>query len=237
MVEFPIYVAILCQRPAAAGLLDRVSSARRLKAHGFQAAYGELKGTGTEVVVAVADEGAEALGAMAAAIRRVHAPELLIGAGFSQSVCQEFRVGQVAMADRVLTAEGQPFRFKTVPIDPAWIVGTFVDAQQHHSESRVVAQNSWCGLMAKACAEVAIPAAMVTVASRDATQPIDAEVSAVRRQKSVAGKAGALLRAVWKRPGSAIDLASDKAATWEHQETLADAVTKIVQIAERETLE
>lgn len=234
MVELPTYVAILCEQSAAAGVLERVTDAKRLKAHKFQAAFGLLRDTGVEVVVAIADEKSDALGAVASAIRRVHSPELLIGAGFSCAISEELETGQVVLAERVVTASGQAFGFKQRLIENTWAVGTLVDARAEESEEGASAANLWCGPVAQACAEVVIPSAIVTVVDRRVSDEPDAELEAVKRQATAAGKAGAILRAVWNRPKSVLDLASDKAASWEHQETLADAVTKLVQIAERD---
>ena len=228
----PLYAAVVfADRWSAVGLLERMTNPQRLSGAGFDTAVGTI---GDNLVVAAtpASEPAD-FARILSALRNAYQPQLVLGAGFSQAIGPSTQLGAKIIASRVVKkrehGETESFRMSSVDGLPSdWGTGVLAEGDMDASDESLSANNNWCFRFAQACADHATPAAVATVINQKVGEGVDSEVQNVLRQPSTAGRAGALLRALWRRPSSIVDLAQRKSREWENQEKLADLVESIL---------
>lgn len=85
--------------------------------------------------------------------------------------------------------------------------------------------DEWLRSVAQACGEADLPVTMLAVVA----DPIEnVELQNVAEQDSVAGKAGAVVGGLWRRPSVVKEAWRRLNARWDHQDQLADAITKLL---------
>ncbi|MEM8866015.1 MAG: hypothetical protein AAGF31_10775, partial [Planctomycetota bacterium] len=216
------------------GFNDRLAKPKRISGAGFDTVVGHVD---EQLVVSATptDEPADfqrILAAMIAAYR----PGLVIGAGFSAQASATAPVGSKILADRVINATGDalqlsqpPTRMNDITIGSLQEVSG--DAARRSRYAEAVATNHWCYQFAGACAAVEQPATIVTVVSDADGADVDPDVENVLRQKTAAAKAGAVVRAAWRKPASLLTLVQRKSDGWQRQELLADAIAEVIRVA------
>ncbi|MCA9240964.1 MAG: hypothetical protein KDA37_12225 [Planctomycetales bacterium] len=85
--------------------------------------------------------------------------------------------------------------------------------------------DQWLRSISQACGEAGLP---VTVLAVVADPLEDHELQNVADQPSAAGKAGAVMGGLWRRPGLIRDAWRRLSSRWDHQDQLADAVAKLL---------
>ncbi|MBX9787437.1 MAG: hypothetical protein K2Y37_00850 [Pirellulales bacterium] len=194
---------------------DRLTASTMLHGAGGRVRVGQLGGHRVALVrtgmgQAAARRGAEHLLAG-------HQPRLIISAGFSGALHPELRRGDLVLADRVGLASGErlvvDLRYQQ-PADaqPCVHVGGIVTVDQlicrpedklalgRAHEALAVDMETWA--VADACRAAKVPFLAVRVISDAADEPLPAFLDAMARRRGFAGKTGAVLGALWRRPGS-----------------------------------
>jgi len=211
--------------------LERLADPQRLSGAGFDTAIGTINEK-LVVVATPASQPAE-FSRIVSALRNAYQPGLVLGAGFSISSDTDVPVGASIVASRVVLdrGDGAARSFQMSGADAAGashLVGTVAQGHLSRLDEPILATNDWCFRFAQACSDHEAPAAAATIVNQMQDEAMDDEVRNVLDQPSTAGRAGALLRAVWQRPASVFDLARRKSRQWEHQEKLADLVESLL---------
>lgn len=100
--------------------------------------------------------------------------------------------------------------------------GVVIGASEVEPTETTAATNPWAFPFATACAEMALPAAVVTVVCNDAAPGI-------QPPRHLAWRAGRLVRTVWKNPRHVLEVARETSQRWEDQATLAGAIEKVIE--------
>lgn len=226
--DLPVYAAVLLDsRHDSVGLIEAIKDGRRLSGAGFETHVGRLA---DQMIAAAwpAEAGGMDYERVLSAMFAAYRPRLVIGAGFSTRIADEAPLGAKIVADRVIGADGESLRL-VGPV--AGSLDTLIGALSEPSESPhsdALACNAWCHRFASACALLEQPAAVATVVSRDPGEPTEEETANVLRQESTAARAGAVVRAAWRKPSSLVELLKRKSRGWEHQEALAGVIEALL---------
>jgi len=163
--------------------------------------------------------GAEAADRAARLLVDGHRPRLLVSAGFAGGLSASLARGAVVRPVLSVTADdAAPLPLAsdvTAALDPA-AAATIVSVDRvvrTPEEKRALARATGGHLVdmetrsvAVVAREVGLPCAAIRVISDDAAQPLPAEVAALARPQSTGRLLGALVGAVGRRPGAALDL-------------------------------
>lgn len=194
---------------------------------------------GRRVVAAWPGPGQANFHALLAALFVAFRPRLVIGAGFSDHARDESSAGAAVVADTVAMPGMGAFRLSVPPgvgnrLREGALATPPLSAPRDgglvpEPADAPLAQNGWSYPFVEACDAAGLRCAVVTVIRlREAT---DEEAANVLRQRTAAARAGALVRAAWRRPSSLLGLARRQSTQWGEQERLADAVDAVLQAA------
>jgi adenosylhomocysteine nucleosidase len=181
---------------------------------------------GRRVVVIVAGAGQDAARRATEVLIDGHAPQCVISAGFAGALCRDLPRGAILIADRVLGAQGEELPLDLPAGLPAKVVGQIAGQEirrgplltldhvvRSPDERRVLFDR--CGglavdmesfAVAEVCRRRQVPLLAIRVVSDPLDEQLPHEVAHLLAQKSKAGRLGAVLRAVWRRPASVKDM-------------------------------
>ncbi len=214
-----VYALVIGSEPAAlVGVIDRLTRARQVSGAGFSTTVGMLAGQLCAVAAPAAAplEGPPDFARLLTALRTAHEPKLVIGLGISQA--QGLPAETIVIATKIVDAALGSYQLTE------WS-HTLTTGHLHEvhsarpSDQTSAVWNAWSFPLAAACDQWSLPVVMATaIAVRD---DLSDEAENVVRRRSLAGKAGALLRMAWRRPSGASELWRRQSAQWDSQGRLA----------------
>ena len=210
---------VVGQRAEAAGLIDRMTGVVETLGDGFAAHEGSL--AGRRVVVVIAGPGAVAARQGTLALRAGHRPQWIVAAGFATALVPELRVGDIMMADRLVTEAGGELAVD-FQIDPAALstmrhlrVGRLLavdrpvadgrEKQLLAERHRALAADGQSASVADVCRQQRVRFLAIR-AIREPCDSLPVEVDNVVRQRSWPGRVGAVAAAMFHRPSSLPEL-------------------------------
>lgn len=242
--QVPVDVGLVFALTAeAGGLIDRLDDVTTTQGAHCKVYEGTFAECRVAVIVASA-VGSEAAGRATGMLIQGHRPRWVISAGFAGGLDASVEQEKIFLADQVTNAAGVDLRI-AVP-------AALVDRPRHASPTgrllsmdrlvrlpnekrrlgrqyaaRAVDMETWT--VVDICLREQMPVLSVRVISDTVDEELPEEIERVVRQPTSAGRAGAVIGALWRRPGSVKDL-------WRLQETalrvsdrLATALEEIVR--------
>ncbi len=199
----------------AGGLLDLMRSTVKTRGAGFTAYSGSL--AQQRVVLTVTGPGGEAAECATGALIAGHSPKWVISAGFAGGLHDDLGRGDLLVADRIVSPDGRRLTIdfqmsKTAGLHVAALLtvdhivhtpeekrslGQQYGARAVDMETMAVAQHCH---RAKQCFLA------VRVISDTVEDHLPSDIEHLMRQKSKAGQAGAVARALFRRPTSVKDM-------------------------------
>ena len=216
---------IVGQRAEAAGLIDRMTGVVETLGDGFQAYEGSL--AGRRVVIVTAGPGAVAARRGTLALGAGHQPQWVVAAGFATALVPELKIGDIVMADRLVTEADSPDAITgelavDFHIDPASLatrrhlrVGRLLAVDRALTDGRqkrqlaerygALAADPQSASVADVCRQQRVRFMAIRVI-REPCDSLTAEVDNVVRQRSWPGRIGAVAAAMFSRPSSLPEL-------------------------------
>ena len=217
---------VVGQRAEAAGLIDRMTGVVETLGDGFAAHEGSLAGRRVVVVIAGPDAAAARRGTLA--LQAGHRPQWVVAAGFATALVPDLRVGDIVMADRLVTEADAPGAISggelavDFQIDPAALatlrhlrVGRLLAVDRLLADGRqkrllaerhgALAADRQSASVANVCREKRVRFLAIR-AIREPCDSLPVEVDNVVRQRSWPGRIGAVAAAMFHRPSSLPEL-------------------------------
>jgi adenosylhomocysteine nucleosidase len=227
----------------AGGIVDRLKEVRTTRAGGFTLHQGRL--ADRRVIVAESGVGRPSATNAAEAIIDVHRPALFISTGFAAGLRDGQSRGELIVASEVVCESGELLALDLEPsVNPVdkqvgMHVGRLLTVDQlidDPSEKRRLAASTGAIALdmetfavAGVCRRTATPFISIRVISDGVNDCLPREVGRLLRQKTLAGKLGALTGAVLSRPSSVKDFYQLKEGALVASDRLADMLESIVQ--------
>jgi len=212
------------------GLVDRMRNVRSTQAAGFQLSSGVL--AGKSIVIAVCPVDGDVTQATEAIITG-HDPKLVLAMGFADALIPSAAINDLVVANRIVNTAHHG-----VTIDIAAITtkgchtGTLLSVpdlpKSPHERTELAKSHEALSAgrialpVAVACGHRQVPMMAVYVITRRLNDQLPAEVDHLYKQGSWAGRAGALLGGITRRPSAATDLWKLQENVWQARGRLAD---------------
>ncbi|MCG8585687.1 MAG: hypothetical protein MI757_13350 [Pirellulales bacterium] len=227
----------------AGGLVDRLTDVNSVKASGFVVRTGSLN----DRIVCIVETGIGPAVARRAvpAVLRAHQPQLAISAGFAGGLREDVNRGDLVIPDCVLS-NGQAEitlnhqqRATSISTNTATHVGRMVSVDtivRLPDEKRelgqrfdAVAVDMETYSVAAACRERATPLVAVRVISDEVTDEISADIAHIGVQSTTAGRVGAALGSLFRRPSSAKDMLRLREQALVASDVLAEFLASMIR--------
>jgi adenosylhomocysteine nucleosidase len=220
-LEPPRVVGIVFALPIeAGGTVDLLSGLRVTRAAGFTVRQGQRGGR--SVVLIESGVGRDHAARATHALIDAHRPRRVFSAGFAGALDADLRRGDLVVADRLIDAQGRQWTAGPDELPP-WLAGmqglrvgrllTFDRVVATPAEKRALGQEHQALAVdmeslavAEVCRERGVPFLAVRVISDTIDDEIPPEIEKLLAQKSTAGKFGAALGSLWRRPSSVKDM-------------------------------
>jgi nucleoside phosphorylase len=225
------------QHAEMVGMLDRLEEVRAAELPGCRVYRGRWRERSVAVAVPQAQDAPAQAAATAEAVIAGHQPQWVIAAGFSTALRPEVRRGDIVVADKIVSPGARPLRLGTPSTPEAppgkgvWVGGVLCSQipPQCPSERQVAGQAhdalataGGARAVALTCAQAQLPCQVVRVIHQEMAERRSTMLRAVAKQKSVAGKAGAVLGALLHRPSTVTEAWTQKEQSLEAADRLAD---------------
>jgi adenosylhomocysteine nucleosidase len=206
----------------AGGLIDRLSGAVGIAGAEFIIQEGGL--AGRRVAVIVSGPGRKAARRAAEVLIAGHAPQCVVSTGFAGGLVEAVKRGELVLANELVDAAGARIavefssELRTAAGDgaPAVHVGRAVtvdeivttpEAKRALGEQhQAIAVDMESLAVAEVCAREGVGFAAIRIVSDAVGDALPAEVSNLIKQKSLAGRLGAVAGAMFNRPSSIKDI-------------------------------
>ena len=204
----------------AGGLLDRLSGRVSVKGSGFVLHEGGLHGRAVAVLISGAGQQAARHGAEA--LIAGHRPKFVISSGFAGGLHSDLAKYDILMADSVIGTDGERLsidlrmdretaaRSRGLHVGPLLttdrIIRTKVEKRTLETQHGALAVDMESLAVAQVCSREKFRCLAIRVISDTVDEELPADVERLIKQKSAAGRAGAALRAVTRRPASFKDM-------------------------------
>ena len=224
-------IAIVSAMPLELGaFLKRCERVRQYSGHDFVFRGGVYDGI--RVVVVESGAGRKRAARAAHAVLDAHSPKWILSCGFTGGLQPAVKVGQIVVADAVLGPEGERLVLQTnMKSDPArglhvgplftgdHIVRTVAGKKQLADATGAVAVDMESLAVAQVCRERQVPCLVVRAVTDDCTTDLPAEAMTLFGETGTV-RMGAVVGALWRRPGSLSDL-------WKLREQAAKAAESL----------
>jgi adenosylhomocysteine nucleosidase len=201
----------------AAGTTDLLERATTTRVGGFTEHAGTLRGK--EAVVVETGVGGQDAAAAVSNVIDFHEPQWVISAGFAGALVEDVRRGHMLMASEVVKAEAAPLSIG-LTINPAGTPGLHVGRlvtvdklirtrqakELLGTQHQAIACDMETYAIAEVCRRKNVRFLSVRIISDALADELPKEVERLLSQKTMAGKLGAAAKAIFQRPGSALDL-------------------------------
>ena len=226
---------VLSEHREAVGVIDRLDGLLTIEADRVQVFEGALGGRRLALVVCGPSPGAAA--EAAEVLIDGHHPKWLISAGFCTGIVTELAVGDIVLADHVVSAEG------TLPAlilpGTAWRTGRLLSSasvgrdieqrKQLAEQFSAVAADSHSYAVVEAARRRGVPCAALCVVRHALSQLSAQDVDRLRRKQSLSRRVGLLTGLLLNRPGSLKALWSEKEQDLVSADCLADGVAELME--------
>lgn len=224
-------LAVLSATPQeTAGLRDLMKAVVTTRAAGFTVHTGTL--SGKRIAVSAVGEDGDTVARATEAVVAAYHPQLIVAAGFVTGLAEGIRRSDLVIAQRIVDDAGQRVALDlsaatsagvhvgTVATVPTWPAGPSARKQLGQTHAALAADRIAMPV-ALTCQQEQTPMMAVGVVTTAVDDAPSREVAHLMRQQSLAGKAGALLGGMVRRPSTARDLWQMKEATWQASDRLA----------------
>ncbi len=224
----------------AGGLVDQLSGVVRTDGHGFVAREGGL--SGRRLVLLESGPGRKAAAKGATALVAGHQPRWLISAGFAGGLHQDLKQGDVLLANEIVGLDGQKLGID-LKLDPQSLSRS-VHVGRLLTVDRIIRDPAEKRSLGEAHQALAVDMESLDVAevcrreqvrflsARVITDAVDRElphdVDNLLKQKSTAGRIGAVTGAIWRRPSSLKDMWQLKEDALAASERLAKFLVGVI---------
>ena len=219
------------------GLEDRLQGKRKFKGSGFLVRYGTIDGR--RVALLESGPGREAAAHGTAALIAGHQPKWIVSAGFGGGLVEPLKKRHFLLAQEIMDLQGgrisvdfkiSPSALQATPyvhlgrlLTVDSIVRTSADKRRLAEAHEAQAVDMETYAVADVCRQAGVKFMSVRIISDAVTEELPPEVENLFQQKTMAGKVGAAVGAIFHRPSSLKDLwqlkedaivASEKLATF-----------------------
>jgi len=208
-------IAIVFALAVEADAFERLVADRR-ETRGARFTFSTGVVAGRRIAWCLSGVGRAAAAAGARQLVDGHRPRLLVSAGFAGGLDPDLRRGVAVRPDRVVTDDAaRPLALATPPGEAAAgpltivtvdAVAATVDRKRRVAErtaARLVDMETYA--VAEVAAAAGVPCAAVRVISDDAHETLPGEVASLAAPQSPLRRLGAVVGAVGRRPGAAVD--------------------------------
>ena len=243
MIDDPCDIVIVfALAEEAGGLVDRLTDVKSVKASGFVVRRGSL-GT-AQVAVVEAGIGQARVARVLPAVLRAHKPSWLISAGFAGGLVETLERGDLFVAESVVCGE-QPEQ----TLEPRSLLGDLLSRSSIHrgrlatvdaivrlpDEKRVLGEQLDAAAVdmetyavAATCAKHGTPVLSIRVISDAVTDEISADIAHIGQQASKAGRVGAAIGSLFRRPSSIKDMLRLREQSLVASDTLAEFLVAVI---------
>jgi nucleoside phosphorylase len=230
----------------AAGVRDQLEDAIALQAHGFEVRLGRFAGRHVAVAQGSA---AGSVAAAAQSLIRGHRPGVVMAAGFADALTARVGRGHVVLASAIAKeTAGSCAEFVTALADassgitkrPRTHVGRIVSVNilPGSKDERAalgerlgaLALEQSAASVAEICQQQGVPFFAVYAIRRGLNQETSPELRHLRKQESLAGKLGAVLGAVTRRPSTVKEMLQSAEDTLTAGDRLAEVLDELVRL-------
>lgn len=203
-----------------AGIEDRLEEVSRIKAHGFNVRQGYWDDL--SIVIAESGPGMQRAAHAAEALIDAYRPEWVISSGFAGGLQEALRARDFLLADEVVNLEGKQLSLglqvskEALEATPGVHVGRLLSAdriirspeekrelgEKHHA----LAVDMETFAVAEVCKRRRTRCLSVRIISDGVDDALPKEIEHLMQQKSITSKAGAVVGAIFNRPGSLKDM-------------------------------
>ncbi len=199
----------------AGGLLDRLSGVVTNRGKGFVAHEGGL--AGRRVVAMVSGPGRTSAEQATAALIAGHRPKWVVSAGFAGALVKDLPRGDLVVANQIIDIGGGrlsiDFRLEETPglhvgslLTVDRIVRTADERRRLADVHKAMAVDMETFAVAEACRREKVRFLSVRVISDALDDELPEDIEHLMQQQNLAGRAGAVAGAVFRRPGSLKDM-------------------------------
>lgn len=238
-----VAVAVVFGDAAEAGGLEDLLEQKMFASAGeLQVRLGKLRGI--PVVAAWAGRSETQLRRATEAVLFGHRPKWVVAAGFSTALSEQLDLGDLIVANAILAADQESIELPPAvdaskySADPPVHVGPLLHVDQPMlsveqkqalaGRHRALATDPAGRVVCNVCRETSTPVVAVRVVAETLAEQSSPEVRSVAKQQSLAGKLGATLGAIWRRPSSVKDLWQCKERALVASDRLGRFVTAVV---------
>ena len=199
----------------AGGLLDRLSGVVTNRGKGFVAHEGSL--VGRRVVAMVSGPGRAAAERATEALIAGHRPKWVVSSGFAGALVKDLERGDLVLANQIMDSGGGrlsiDFRLEETPgvhvgrlLTVDRIVRKADERRRLADEHDAMAVDMETFAVAEVCRRVKIRFLSIRVISDALDDELPEDIEHLMQQKNLAGRAGAVTGAVFRRPSSLKDM-------------------------------
>jgi len=231
-------VAVIMALGIEAGpLVDRMRGVVKTQGEGFTAHVGKL--AEQQVIVAVSGPGGAAARRAIGAVHRGHAPDWIVSAGLAGGLNETVKRGDMVIPNRLLATDGSSltvdFRLEPMPhqhVGPLLTVDKVVrTSEEKHrlgQQFAALAVDMETRAVAEFCREHKQRFLAVRVVGDEVNDRLPDDIEHLMRQKTLAGRAGAVAGAVFRRPSSVKDMWRLKTDALSAADRLADYLCQLL---------
>jgi adenosylhomocysteine nucleosidase len=212
--DLAVIFALGIESGGTADLLEQPSTTR---VGGFAEHAGKL--CGKETVVVESGVGPEAAAKATADVIDFHQPLWVVSAGFAGALEGSLRRGHILMASEVVRSDAPPLSVglklhaKETPglhvgrlVTTDKLIRTRAEKESLAKQHQALACDMETYAIAEVCRQKNVRFLSVRIISDALDDELPKELERLLAQKTIAGKLGAAAKAVFQRPGSALDL-------------------------------
>jgi adenosylhomocysteine nucleosidase len=221
------------------GTVDKLEEASTTRIGSFTEHAGRL--LGKEAVVVESGVGPEAAAKATADVIGFHQPLWVVSAGFAGALDPSLRRGHILMASEVVRGDspGLSVGFKLHAQEAPWLhvgrlvttdklVRTRAEKESLGKQHQALACDMESYAIADVCRQKGVRFLSVRIISDALDDELPKEVERLLAQKTIAGKLGAAAKAVFQRPGSALDFIKLQDDALKASDRLAKFLTGLV---------
>ena len=236
LIDREVALAVVSSRAAElCGLVDRLRGVITTAGAGFQVRLGYLAGKGVAAAAAEKQNAAQVTSSLILA----HRPQLVVALGFATALVDDLSCGDLILGDSFSRGGEDSISIELAAktdaevhvgrlISTSTVSKKFAARRELAKKHGVLAADRVAYDVANACQELHVPMMAAHIVTMTVEDERPRDVDHLLRQESWAGRAGALLGGVVRRPSAASDLWQRQQTTWHASDRLADFVQQLL---------